>query len=210
MTTEISSPSFSGYPLSLCLTKSQNSLSTVILLLPNGIKVTLFACLQSIFFTFRRSLSPAPAFFLVWPSILIMSVSFSSSSAGQAVTAVLRFPEISMTSPARIPRYSIWRGSILARLLPTSRCLASATLSWMGDDSSLPARIFFNPQEPPLLISDIILLYSYRLPADIRYFYLSYAFDTFDSFFKLVHLSLGVIQQKVADNGFQPKGNWLH
>ncbi len=138
--------------MSLCLTKSQNSLSTVILLLPSGINVTLFACLQSIFLTFKRSLSPAPAFFLVWPSILIMSVSFSSSSAGHAVTAVVRFPKISTTSPACIPRCSIWRASILARLLPTSRCLASATLSWIGDDSSLPARTFFNPREPPLFL----------------------------------------------------------
>src|SRR3712207_8167491 len=39
-------------------------------------------------------------------------------------------------------RCSIYRKSIRARLLPTSRCFVSATLSWIGDDSSLPARIF--------------------------------------------------------------------
>ena len=62
--TDISSPSISGSPFNLFLTKSVNSLSTVITSLI-GTKTMFLACFTSVFSISTISFSETPRFFLV-------------------------------------------------------------------------------------------------------------------------------------------------
>ena len=96
--TEISSPWLKGRPFSLFFTKSENSLSTVTASLI-GIKVIDLAGFVTIFLISTTSFNPTSIFFLVWPSTLIVSGYFSSSSDGHTIAHVDFFPLICITSP---------------------------------------------------------------------------------------------------------------
>src|SRR3989338_6988083 len=86
--TEISSPWVIGNPFNLFFTKSVNSLSTVTESL-TGISTTDFAIFDVAFLIFTISFNDAPTFFLVCPSILIISADFSSSSTGQTTAQLV-------------------------------------------------------------------------------------------------------------------------
>src|SRR5579875_366556 len=77
------------------------------------------------------ALSPilTPQFFLISPSILIVSVPLSSPYAGHTMATVRLLPIISTTSPIPTLSLAMISESILTLLRPTSLCLASATLS---------------------------------------------------------------------------------
>ena len=129
--TEISSPCAIGNPFSLFFTKSVNSLSIVTESL-TGVNVIVLAIFDVTFLIFMISFSVPPTFFLVCPSILIISGNFSSSSAGQITAQLVLEPIISTISPGTAFRKSIASGLILARFLPTSLCFASPILICKG------------------------------------------------------------------------------
>ena len=87
-----------GNPFNRFFTKSVNSLSTVTVSL-RGVSATDFAIFVLTFFTFTISFNDAPIFFRVWPSILIMSGNFSSSSTGQTTAQLDLEPITSIISP---------------------------------------------------------------------------------------------------------------
>ena len=64
-----------------------------------GVRETDLAIFVLTFFTFTMSFSDAPMFFRVWPSILIMSGNFSSSSTGHTTAQLDLDPITSMVSP---------------------------------------------------------------------------------------------------------------
>ena len=64
-----------------------------------GDNVIDFAGLASIFLISTRSFNPTPTFFLVWPSIRMVSGNFSSSSEGHTIAHVDLYPIICITSP---------------------------------------------------------------------------------------------------------------
>ena len=101
--TEISSPWLNGNPFSLFFTKSVNSLSTVTVSVV-GTKVIDLAGLVDIFLISTMSFNPTSIFFLVCPSIRIVSGYFSSSSDGHTIAHVDFFPVICITSPGDTSR----------------------------------------------------------------------------------------------------------
>ena len=96
-----------------------------------GASLTLVAYSASTFETVTNSFIAALQFFRMNPSTLMRPCPWSSGYAGHALAAVGFLPSIWTTSPTVTPKVFMVSESILAMLLPTSRCcFASCTFSW--------------------------------------------------------------------------------
>ena len=85
-----------------------------------GAIATRLASFASAFLIFTYSPTPAPAFLLVIPSILIKLRPISAGYARIAIAPVFRVPSISTISPSLIPSFFMVLDSILTIPLPAS------------------------------------------------------------------------------------------